>query len=525
MTQGKTGKVYLIGAGPGDPGLITVRGREALRQAEVVVYDYLANAALLREAKPGAEIIYVGKSASQHTMSQDKINLLLVELGRAGKVVARLKGGDPFVFGRGGEEAEVLRAADIAFEIVPGISSAIAVPAYAGIPLTHRDFVSSFTVITGHSGPPVAAQEEKLDWQALANASGTLVLLMGVNHLGQIATRLIEAGKSPALPVAVVRWGTTWQQETVTGTLANIAQLVKAAGIKPPAVTIIGEVAGLRERLQWWDKPEVRPLLGKRVVVTRTREQASSLLAKLTELGADALEFPTIKIIAPESFGPLDDAITQLGQYDWVIFTSVNGVDYFMARLKQAGKDARAFGQAKVCAIGPATAARLEEANIRADFMPSKFVAESILAELGEVSGQHILLARADVARDALREGLTAQGAQVDNVVTYRQVIGSEEDSPTSLKAAELVALLEAGEIDLVTFTSSNTVRNFATRLATASDKPLTTLLQKSRIACIGPITAGTAREMGLAVDIEADEFTIDGLLEVISRQVQVISS
>ncbi|MEI6044158.1 MAG: uroporphyrinogen-III C-methyltransferase [Chloroflexota bacterium] len=517
MAEAKIGKVYLIGAGPGDPGLLTVRGREVLRQADAVVYDYLVSHAFLREAKAGAELIYVGKSGKKHTMAQEEINAILVRLGQEGKLVARLKGGDPLVFARGGEEAEVLQAAGLPFEIVPGVSSATAVPAYAGIPVTQRDFVSSFTVITGHEDPTRPPDESRLDWNGIASVGGTLIFLMGVGHLDLISSRLIAAGRDANTPIAVVRWGTTWQQQTVTGTLATIAEIAKESEIKPPGVIVVGEVVGLRERLQWWDLPQTRPLLGKRIVVTRARDQASAMLDKLIELGADAIEFPVIKILAPSDYAPMDEAIERLSSYEWIVFTSVNGVDYFMRRLKVLGKDARAFGTAKVCTIGPATAARLEGYNLKADFMPTKYVAESILEELGNMAGKKILLARADVARELLYDGLLAQGALVDQVVAYRQVITGDE-SPTETTPAELAELLEAGKVDVVTFTSPNTIRNFGKRLAPFSTKSLVELLDKTLVACIGPITAGTARDLGLRVDLEATEFTIDKLVETLVK-------
>jgi uroporphyrinogen III methyltransferase/synthase len=508
MAHSKTGKVYIIGAGPGDPGLITVRGREALRQAEAIFYEALVNPVLLREARAEAEIYRLADSAAE-------ISSHLVQLAQAGKIAALLVNGDPLVVGQGGEVVAALQADGVPFEIVPGISSAIAAPAYAGIPVTFLDLARSFTVIGDYNNPSQTLSEGNLDWNTLAASEGTLVFLVLAGQLTELSNRLIEAGKSSATPVALISRGTTWQQQTITGTLAAIAEVAPPAKNNEPSVVVVGEVVALREKLRWWDRPETRPLLGKRVVVTRAREQASSFSNKLIDLGADAIEFPTIQIIEPESYAPMDEAITRLGNYDWIVFTSVNGVDHFFRRMKLAGKDARAFGQAKVCAIGPATAAALEDFNIKADFVPTKYVAESILEELGEVRGKRILLARADVAREALLTGLIEQGAEVEQVTAYRQVIARElNNSPTEIKAADLVKLLEADEIDLVTFTSSNTVKNFATRLKSASPKPVTELLEKTRVACIGPITAGTARELGLRVDLEATEFTIDKLIE-----------
>ena len=520
------GRVYLIGAGPGDPGLITVRGRDLLRAADAVVYDYLANPVLLRECRADAERIYVGKMAGNHALTQDEINALLVRLAHEGKNVARLKGGDPFVFGRGGEEAEELIKADVRFEVVPGISSSIAAPAYAGIPVTHRSAVSSFTVITGHEDPNRPADESRINWQGLADGGGTLVFLMGVGNLPEISSKLIQSGKSPETPVAIVRWGTTWQQKVVEGTLATIAERAKAAGIKPPAVTVVGEVAALRGKLAWFDTPDVRPLLGRRVVVTRAREQASDVVRHLTELGAEAIEFPVIRMVPPtDNYAGMDAAIKNLSSYNWIVFTSVNGVDYFWQRLMLAGKDARNLGSVKICAIGPATAAGLKDRGIVADLVPLRFVAEGILAtfagQYGDLNktlpldGQHMLLPRADIARDALVEGLAKMGAAVDQVNAYSTISADIEGEEAA--AAELVERLDAGEVDVVTFTSSSTVRNFADRiLKAAPGRELAALLEKTTIACIGPITADTARSYGLPIHIEAAEFTVPALVDAI---------
>ena len=350
-----SGFVSLIGAGPGDPGLLTLRGAEALASADVVVYDYLANPALLGHAPPHAERIYVGKQSGRHTLSQDEITRLLVERAQAGQRVARLKGGDPFVFGRGGEEALGLVEAGISFEVVPGISSAVAAPAYAGIPVTHRGLASSFAVATGHEDP--SKEESALDWSRLATGVDTLVFLMGVGNLSKIVDELVAHGRPVSTPVALIRWGTMPDQQIVSGTLANITERVRAAGLKPPAVTIIGSVAELRESLHWF---EDRPLHDQRVLVTRTRKQASALSARLRALGAETFELATIEIAPPKKWALLDGAIAELGTYDWIVFTSINGVATFWERLELAGLDARALHGVQLAAIGPATAGELE---------------------------------------------------------------------------------------------------------------------------------------------------------------------
>jgi uroporphyrinogen III methyltransferase / synthase len=500
----KNGFVYLIGAGPGDPGLITVKGLECLRRADVVVYDYLANPVLLNAARPDARKIYVGKSGGNHTMSQDEINHLLVKEGAAGNRVARLKGGDPFLFGRGGEEAEALVEAGIPFDVVPGVTSAIAAPAYAGIPVTHRDFTSTFAVITGHEDP--SKDDTSIDWSKLATGIGTLVFLMGIGNLPVIADRLIRNGRSSQTPVALVRYGTRPDQFTISGTLADIVERAQESGIKPPAVIVVGEVVGLREKLRWFDN---RPLFGKRVLVTRSREQASSLAALLTGSGAESVEFPAIRVVPPEDFVDLDRAISAMPTYDWIIFTSANGVSAVMDRLVELGKDVRALGPAKLAAIGPATADSLRAYGLRVDYVPEQFVAEAVVAGLTAegVSGQRILIPRAADAREVLPHSLREAGAVVDEVGAYRTIADTEA-------AADVRKLLEKGGIDVITFTSSSTVRNFLERsgLQNSLEK-----LDGVTIACIGPITARTAEEYGLKVDVLAQEYTIPGLVQALS--------
>jgi uroporphyrinogen III methyltransferase/synthase len=505
-SAGARGRVALVGAGPGDPGLITVKGLRLLRGADVVIYDNLADRAFLREARPDAELVYVGKRAGQHAMSQDEINRLLIAHGRAGKRVVRLKGGDPFVFGRGGEEAEALEAAGISWEEVPGITSAIAVPAYAGIPVTHRDYTAAFTVITGHEDPAKAASN--LDWEKLATGAGTLVLLMGVGNLQAICAQLVLHGRPSTTPVAVVEWGTTPRQQTVSGTLSDIAERVRATGIKPPAVTIVGEVAGLRERLRWFDR---RPLSGRRIVITRASEQAPELVERLEEQGAAVTVLSSIRIVPPDEYEQLDEAITQLGSFDWVVFTSVNGVRAFASRLWHQGRDWRALHRARVAAIGPATARELERMSLRPDLVPSRYVAEGILDEIGNVAGQRILLPRTDIARPTLAEQLRVRGADVREVVAYRTV--------TELPDVELLrkALVDERP-DAIAFTSSSTVRGLVEGLIASQLGEPRAVLRDIALACIGPITAETVRGYGLVPTVSAEEYTMDGLTEALMR-------
>ena len=419
----KTGKVYLIGAGPGDPGLLTVKGREALERADVVVYDRLAHPSLLDYAPPAAERVFAGKARGQQELTQDGINALLVEQARAGKLVARLKGGDPFVFGRGGEEALALARAGIPFEVVPGVSSAIAAPAYAGIPVTHRGVATGFTVVSGSEDP--SKPESSVRWEelgrSLAAHGGTLMTLMGWASIEKILDVLQRAGLSPDTPVALVQWGTWNRQRTVTGTLATAAAKGRAAGLAAPVVAVIGEVVSLRNELAWFDN---RPLFGKRVLVTRSRTQASRMCELLEDAGATAVELPAIAIAPPLDYGPLDEAVSRLSSYGWVIFASVNAVDAVFERLDAQGRDARAFGTARVGAIGPATAAALERRGIRPDFTPSRSVSSAALEELAayEWNGVSVLLPAADIGRDELAEGLSRLGASVERVIAYRTI-------------------------------------------------------------------------------------------------------
>jgi len=499
------GKVYLVGAGPGDPGLITVKGLECIQKADVLINDYLASPILLRYAPKHAEIIYVGKKAGDHTFTQDQINALMVEKAREGSTVVRLKGGDPFVFGRGGEEAEALMKADVYVEIVPGVTSAVAVPAYAGIPLTHRKYTSTFAIVTGHEDPN--KKESKIDWPALAKGIGTIVFLMGVKNLPRIARQLIHHGKRPDTPVALIRWGTTPKQVTVTGTLETIAGRVAAAGLKAPAIIVVGDVVELRQTLKWC---EHKPLLGKTIVVTRARQQASELVNRLNELGAQCLECPTIEVVPPNDTKPLDEAIERLATYDWLVFTSVNAVNFFFDRLFAVGRDVRALHHMRTAVVGPATEKRLFDFGIKSDIVPQSYRAESVVKAFGgqDVSGKKILLPRAKKARPVLPAELAKMGAVVDDITVYEtQAVADDANS--------LITKLKEGAVDLITFTSSSTVKNF---YALLPPDPLETMLQGVSIASIGPITADTARDLGFKVDIIAESYTIPGLCEAIQQ-------
>lgn len=494
----KAGKVYIIGAGPGDAGLITLKAVECLRLADVVIYDNLVNEELLKYAQAQARFIYAGKKGGNHTLPQHKINDLLAKEALAGNTVARLKGGDPFIFGRGGEEAEVLADQGVEFEIIPGVTSAIAVPAYAGIPLTHRGLTSTVAFITGHEDP--AKDKSDIDWQSLAGI-GTLVFLMGVKNLGQITAALIAHGKSPTTPAALIRRGTTPEQEIITGTLATIAGQARSDNFKPPAILVVGEVVGLRGTLRWFD---AKPLFGKGVVITRPERQADDLARLLAAQGAAAIAFPTIGIVPPADWRELDCAIDQLANYDWLIFTSANGVQFFFARLREKGRDIRDLKGIKICCIGPATARQIEDRGIKVDLVPEKFIAEGILESFASVdlAGRNILIPRAAAARDILPKGLKKRGAAVDVVTAYRTVNSGR-------KKEELMKLIDAGEVDVITFTSSSTVTNFVEIMGADFVLPAHIL-----VACIGPVTAATAKKAGFKIDIHQEEYTMEGLVQ-----------
>ncbi len=488
------GTVYLVGAGPGDPGLITVRGLAALRAAEVVVYDRLGvSPALLDFAAGSVELIFAGKSARRHAMTQAQINRLLVSKARAGKTVVRLKGGDPFVFGRGGEEAEALAVARIPFEVVPGVTSATAGPAAAGIPVTHRDMAASVAIATAHEAPGKAGS--RLDWEALGRAD-TVVLLMGVERLSDVAKALMKAGKRASTPAAVVESATLPTQRTVTAPLSKIAAAARRAGVQPPAVTVVGDVVRLRDVLGGWD---TRPLSGARALVTRTREQAGELSGVLRELGAEAIEAPAIKVEAPRAWTLVDRAAGRLHDavYDWVVFTSANGVRFFFARLRAARLDARAFGRTRVAAVGAGTAEALRRRGIEPDLVPKTFTTEAIGKAFPRGKGR-VLLARADKTEPGLEDAIGAKGWTPERVSVYRLRAVARLDP--SVRRAVI-----AGEVDLLTFASGGTVRAFMRLLR---GKPH----RRVRVAVIGPVTAGAAKEAGLRVDAVAREHTIPGL-------------
>lgn len=509
-TEKPKGKVYLVGAGPGDPKLITVRGLEALRRSDAIVYDRLASPRLLKEVKAGAEVIFVGKRTERHTMKQEDINQLLVDLALQGKTVTRLKGGDPLVFGRGGEEAETLRGYGIEYEIVPGVTSAIGVPAYAGIPVTHRDFASSLAIVTGHENPQKS--DMNVEWDKLAPATDTLVFLMGVAKIAYIRDQLIRHGRSPQTPVALIRWGTRMNQRTLVGTLADIVEKVEEANFKPPAVIVVGEVVKLREKLSWFDR---KPLFGHRVLVTRARSQASELAERIDELGGEPYEFPVIELrepTSPEKLQKLDQALANLADYDWTIFTSVNGVEYFFLRLKQLGLDIRQMAKAQIAAVGPRTADALADRGLVATVLPATFFqAEGLLEAIEDqlIPGQKVLLPRGDLARKFLPEALTSRGLSVTEVDVYENWDCAED-------AEELVQLLRKGEIHIATFTSSSTVHHLCDRIERQTGATTAELLHGTMIACIGQKTAETARSRGLHVDLIPKEATIASLVQAI---------
>lgn len=500
-----TGMVYLVGAGPGDYQLISVKACEYIKIADTIVYDRLADDRILGYARKDVELVYVGKASSQHTMRQEDINQLLVDKAKDGKIVVRLKGGDPFVFGRGGEEALTLVEHQLPFEIVPGITSAISVPAYAGIPVTHRAVATSFAVVTGHEDPDKG--KSNMRWDKLATGVDTLVFLMGVENLPHITGKLIENGRSADTPAAVIRWGTKPEQRVLVTTLGSAAEDVRRNDLKPPAIFIVGDVVRLREKLAWFDN---RPLFGKTVLVTRAREQASLLTSRLEALGAKCIEAPAIKVVDPDSYAPLDQAIDALSIYDWVIFTSTNGVEYFFERLRGKGLDSRKFAQAKIAAIGVSTANKLREYGLLADIVPVEFRAEGIIDALeGDITkGMKILIPRAKEAREILPERLREMGADVTVVPAYQTIIGEAD-------GLLLVEKLRAGEIDLVTFTSSSTVKNLLRLLGDDG----TAILSKTVIACIGPITGKTCLDHGIEPEILAEDYTIAGLVEAIEKK------
>ena len=494
----KKGKVYIIGAGPGDPGLLTLKAAQCLAESDVVVYDFLVGREILRYAKEDARLIYVGKKGGCHTVPQDELNRILVREAAEGNVVARLKGGDPFIFGRGGEEAQVLAGEGISFEVIPGITSAISVPAYAGIPLTHRDFTSTVAFVTGHEDP--TKDESRIDWKRIAGIE-TLVFLMGVKNLPQIVKNLIDNGRIPGTPAALIRWGTTPDQRTIAGSLETIVSLAEEHAVTPPAIFVVGNVVGLRKELNWF---ETSPLFGKGVVITRPEGQAAEFADLLYREGVRVIYFPTITIVPPEDHDELDRAIENLESYRWVIFTSANGVRFFFNRLRERGRDIRDLKGIRICTIGPATSAALERRGITVDVVPRDFISEGVVEALKgqDMAGAKVLLPRAGEARDVIPAGLKELGADVDVVTVYRTV-GSGRDGE------ELKKMIDDGMVDVISFTSPSTVNNFVDIMGMDYRLPGTI-----KIACIGPVTGDAAEKAGFPVHIMQGPYVIAGLVE-----------
>lgn len=505
----KKGRVYLVGAGPGDIGLLTVKGMKCLQRADAVVYDFHLNAQVLNYIKHDAEFIYAGKRGGHHTMTQDEINKVLVEKAKEGKVVCRLKGGDPFVFGRGGEEAEALAENNIDFEVVPGVSSAVAAPAYAGIPITHRGYSSSFAVIPGYED--MTKEESAIDWSKLATGAGTLIFLMAVKNMDVLVKKLMENGRSPDTPVAVIRWGTRPDQKTITGTLRDIADIVKERDIKPPAVMVVGEVVKLRKRLMWYEK---KTMFGHRVLVTR---EHSGGFEPLEDLGAEMIEFPTIEIAPPENYDELDSAINKIEAYNWIIFTSGNGVKYFLKRLMEKDKDIRDLKGIRICAIGTKTAAEIKKYGIKVDLIPEEFNAEGLIKaflkiknsklKVKSLKGIKFLLPRAEKAREIFPEKVRELGGEIDVPATYRAV-------KPEMHGKRLKRFLKEGRISVATFTSASTFDNFMEIIGEDADE----LLRDVAIAVIGPVTARAVEKAGLKVEIMPETATIEAMVEEIIK-------
>ena len=500
----KRGKVYLVGAGPGDIGLITVKGLKIIEKADVIVHDFLANRRLFSFARDDVVIIDAGKRGGKHLMSQEEINRLLIEKAKKGKMVVRLKGGDPFIFGRGAEEAEELAKAGVEFELVPGVTSAISVPAYAGIPLTHRRINSTVAFITGHEDPE--KEKSSIIWEKLATACDTLVFLMGVKNLPKIVNNLIKYGRKTHTPCAVIRWGTTPSQRTVISSLSEIVEKVKKEGITAPAIFVVGDVVKLREKLNWFEK---KPLFGKKIIVTRAREQASEFANLLEEFGAFVIQFPTIKISPPSDPYPLKKAVKNLEQYDWIIFTSVNGVKFFFDTLFEMNKDVRELKGIKLCAIGPGTKDALAKRSLKVDLMPDEYRAEAIaeLFEKEDISNKKILIPRAKEARKVLPEMLEKMGAYVDIVEAYQTLAVADDPD-------KILSLIKENKIDMITFTSSSTVKNFFSIL-NKEDKEI---IKDTSIACIGPITANTLKGFGFSPAIIPEKYTINSMVDAIVK-------
>ncbi|MEW6001375.1 MAG: uroporphyrinogen-III C-methyltransferase [Nitrospirota bacterium] len=505
------GKVYLVGAGPGDIGLLTVKGLKCLKKAEVVIYDFHLNAQVLNYINHDAEFIYAGKRGGHHTMTQDEINNILVQKAKEGKIICRLKGGDPFVFGRGGEEAEVLSREGIEFEVVPGVSSCVAAPAYAGIPLTHRLYSSSFAVIPGYED--ITKKESAIDWSKLATGVGTLVFLMAVKNIDLLTEKLIENGREPHTPVAVIRWGTRPDQRTITGTLSNIAKLVKDEDIKPPAVMVVGDVVKFRDSLKWYER---KPMFGHRILVTRNLEG----FEPLEELGAEIIEFPTIEIVPPEDYSELDKSIGQIDTYDWLIFTSRNGAKYFFKRFFEKDRDIRDLRGIKICAIGTETSKEIRKYGIKVDLVPDEFRAEGLVKSIQELShskakslkGMRFLLPRAERAREVLPAKVRELGGEINVPVAYRTI-------KPEIRGKRLRRFLKEGKISIATFTSASTFNNFREIMGGDADE----LLKGVAVAVIGPVTAEAVRKAGLKVDIMPKEATVEAMVEEIKKWVQSV--
>ncbi|HSB32149.1 MAG TPA: uroporphyrinogen-III C-methyltransferase [Candidatus Sulfobium mesophilum] len=530
MSHGK-GIVYLVGAGPGDIGLLTVKGLKCLQKAEVVIYDFHLNAQILNYISRDAEFIYAGKRGGHHTMTQDEINAEIVAKAKEGKTVCRLKGGDPFVFGRGGEEAQVLAKEGIGFEVVPGVSSSVAAPAYAGIPLTHRLYSSSFAVIPGYED--TTKEESAIDWSKLATGVGTLVFLMAVKNISMLTQKLIENGRDPDTPVAVIRWGTRPDQRTLQGSLKDIADLVREKDIRPPAVMVVGDVVNLRQELKWY---ELKPMFGHRILVTREHMEG---FGELEELGAELVLFSTVEIVPPVSWDELDSCIEKIGSYDWAIFTSANGVKYFFSRLFEKGIDIRELKGIRICAIGTKTAARIRKFGLKVDLIPEEFRAEGLIEAFTKESrrqqaegrsresaknippsasnleprtsnrldGVRFLLPRAEVAREIFPEKVRELGGVIDVPVTYRAV-------KPEYHGKRLRRFLKEGRITIATFTSAATFNNFREIMGEDADE----LLGKVAIAVIGPVTAKAVEKAGLKVEIMPELATVEAMAEEIKK-------
>lgn len=508
MAQQHPSCVYLIGAGPGDPGLITVKGRDLLGRADVVLYDHLISAQLLNHARPNARLVHVGKRAGKHMFTQEQINQMLLDYARQVPCVVRLKGGDPFVFGRGGEEAAALKDAGIAFEIVPGITAGIAAPAYAGIPITHRDLASDVAFITGHETAN-RVDGSQIDWPALARWRGTIVFYMGVTKLADICNKLIEQGKASDTPVAIIRWATTEKQKTIIDTLGQLAEKSQQLNLRPPAIIVIGKVVNLRKQIAWFEN---RPLFGRQIIVTRAQTQASRLTDALTHLGAHVIECPVIQCTPLDDPQPLQNAIDHLTKFDWIFFTSTNAVDAFFDQLRCQNLDARAIAPAKIAAVGIATAESLKKLNLVPDHFPETFTAVAAAEELAQkekLAGKNILLPRSQIAPPDLPETLKKHHANVTEVIAYQTL-------PDTSPKDHIRIALEENNIDWITFTSSSTVTHFLAQFD----------LKKTggpnlKIASIGPATSETLRVAGLRPTVQADPHTVDGLVTAINQYTQ----